>query len=59
MCCNKIKREVSRKENCGCKGSGHGLKRRFISESEKIENLKNYKNELLKEIAGIDEELNR
>lgn len=48
MCCNK-------KNECRCRKSDNGLKRNYVSTEEQKEILDRYKQELLKEIAGVDE----
>ena len=44
---------------CGCGMHGHeqGYRRRFITKAEKTENLKNYAEELRKELKGVEEKL--
>ncbi len=43
--------------SCGCKNGHFGLKRRFKSNEERKENLEKYRDELLKEVKGIEEVL--
>ena len=44
--------------DCGCEGhSGHGIRRRFISKAEKVEHLEKYKDQLQKELAGLEEHI--
>ena len=44
--------------NCGCCGCGCGMfLRRFISSEEKKERLEEYKSQLKKELAGVDERI--
>lgn len=61
MCCNRKHRLRERECSCNGRGKDHGngfgLNRRFITKAEKVETLKKYREELVKEIAGIDEEL--
>ena len=44
---------------CGCGMHGHeqGYRRRFLTKAEKIENLKNYAEELKKELEAIEEKI--
>jgi hypothetical protein len=56
MCCN-----------CGCgshhseeghgRGEGHGHGRRFLTKAEKAEKLKNYAEELKKELTAVEERI--
>lgn len=41
--------------NCGC-GCGHGF-RRFFTAEEKRERLEKYREQLKKELAGLDEQI--
>ncbi len=41
--------------SCGC-GSGHGF-RRFFTAEEKRESLENYREQLKKELAGLEERI--
>ena len=41
---------------CGCGGHG-GFVRRYISHQEKLEELKRYKDDLEKELAGVTERI--
>lgn len=42
---------------CGC-GSGHGtLVRRFISKQEKLEKWEQYRDQLKKELTGVEEHI--
>lgn len=44
--------------NCGCCGCGCGtFSRRFISAKEELERLEHYKDELKKELAGVEERI--
>ncbi len=44
--------------DCGCgEHSGHGIRRRFISKAEKVEHLEKYKDQLQKELAGLEEHI--
>ncbi|MBU4485930.1 MAG: hypothetical protein KKD38_03300 [Candidatus Delongbacteria bacterium] len=52
--CGCEKREMETK--CGC-GGHHGFKRKFISKEEIIEELETYKALLLKEVKGVEEEI--
>ncbi len=56
-CCGSNK-AVNLKE-CGCHGSNAGLRRRFVSPAEKKEQLEKYKDELEKELKGVEEEFNK
>jgi len=51
---------------CGCEGHGHhaehghhhgGFVRRYFSRQERVEELKRYKDELEKELAGVTERI--
>ena len=44
---------------CGCGMHGHeqGYRRRFLTKAEKNEKLKNYAEELRKELKGVEEKL--
>jgi hypothetical protein len=44
---------------CGCGMHGHdqGYRRRFLTKAEKIEKLKNYAEELKKELKAVDEKI--
>jgi hypothetical protein len=59
-CCDP---EVARYDHHGCCGCGpvccgpEGFVRRFISKEEKTEYLERYKEELEKEIAGVNERI--
>lgn len=46
-------------DSCGCgmHGHGHEHRRRFFSKAEKIEKLKNYADELKKELKAVEEEI--
>jgi hypothetical protein len=52
MCCEP---KVSRASGCCC-GPGH-IVRRFVSSKEEAERLEQYKEQIEKEIAGIDERI--
>ncbi len=41
---------------CGCCGCGHGF-RRFFTAEERRESLENYKEQLKKELAGLEERI--
>jgi hypothetical protein len=45
--------------DCGCGMHGHeqGYRRRFLTKAEKIEKLKNYAEELKKELKAVDEKI--
>ena len=55
-CCQPmvIRKVVSGEESC-CEPSG--VKRRFVSKKEELENLENYREQLKKELEGLDEHL--
>jgi hypothetical protein len=44
---------------CGCGMHGHeqGYRRRFLTKAEKIEKLKNYAEELKKELKAVEEKI--
>jgi len=42
---------------CGMHGHEHGYRRRFLTKAEKIEKLKNYAEELKKELKAVDEKI--
>lgn len=42
---------------CGVHGEGHGYRRRFFTKAEKVEKLKNYAEELKKELKAIEEKI--
>ena len=42
---------------CGMHGHGHGYRRRFLTKAEKIEKLKNYTEELKKELKAVEEKM--
>ncbi len=46
-------------DHCGCgmHGHQHGYKRRFLTNAEKIEKLKDYAEELRKELAAVEEKI--
>jgi hypothetical protein len=46
-------------DHCGCgmHGHGHEHRRRFFSKAEKIEKLKNYADELKKELKAVEEKI--
>ena len=50
-----------RQDGCCCCGGMHGYKhgyrRRFITKAEKTEKLKNYAEELRKELKGVEERI--
>ncbi|HAQ61750.1 TPA: hypothetical protein DCR49_07115 [Candidatus Delongbacteria bacterium] len=52
--CGCEEREIE--TNCGC-GGHHGFKRKFISKEEIIAELEAYKALLLKEVKGVEEEI--
>jgi hypothetical protein len=39
------------------RGEGHGYRRRFFTKAEKVEKLKNYAEELKKELKAIEEKI--
>ncbi len=45
--------------NCGCRSTGYGFKRRFISPAEEKEMLEKYKESLNKELAGVEAKLSQ
>lgn len=42
---------------CGVHGEGHGYRRCFFTKAEKVEKLKNYAEELKKELKAIEEKI--
>lgn len=55
-CCGPI--VIKRVENCDdtcCEPSG--LQRRFVTKGEELEKLENYRDQLKKELEGLDEHL--
>jgi len=44
---------------CGCHNGGSGFQRSFISPAEEKEKLEKYKDELKKELAGVEEQLKK
>jgi len=42
---------------CGMHGHEHGYRRRFLTKAEKTEKLKNYAEELRKELKAIEEKI--
>jgi len=42
---------------CGMHGREHGYRRRFLTKAEKIEKLKNYTEELKKELKAVEEKI--
>jgi hypothetical protein len=40
-----------------CRGQAHGHGRRYLTKTERIEKLKNYTQELKKEIAAVEEHI--
>ena len=50
---------MCRECGCGssCCGQGHAHRRRFLTKTEKIERLKNYAEELKKELAAVEEQI--
>jgi len=42
---------------CGMHGDEHGYRRRFLTEAEKTEKLKNYAEELKKELEAVEEKI--
>jgi len=43
--------------SCGCCSGHGGFARRFISKAEKLEKLEEYKDQLKKELAGVEERI--
>ena len=57
-CCHTDHRE--RKHGCGCasgRGHGHGFRRNYVTREERKERLEAYRDELRKELTGVDEAL--
>jgi hypothetical protein len=42
---------------CGMRGHEHGYRRRFLTKAEKTEKLKNYAEELKKELEAVEEKI--
>jgi len=42
---------------CGMHGHGQGYRRRFLTKAEKTEKLKNYAEELKKELKAVEEKI--
>ena len=42
---------------CGMHGHEHGYRRRFLTKAEKTEKLKNYSEELKKELIAVEEKI--
>ncbi len=42
---------------CGMHGHEHGYRRRFLTKAEKTEKLKNYAEELKKELKAVEEKI--
>ena len=42
---------------CGMPGHEHGYRRRFLTKAEKTEKLKNYAEELKKELKAVEEKI--
>ncbi len=63
--CHTIKKECCgngrdlKLNECGCHGTSTGFRRRFISPGEIKEHLGNYREELVKELNGVEEELKK
>lgn len=56
MCCEPNVARISGASGCCCCGPGY-MARRFVSSKEEAEKLKRYREQLEKEIAGIDERI--
>lgn len=56
MCCEPDVARTSRASGCCCCGPGH-VARRFVSSKEEAERLEQYREQLEKEIAGINERI--
>jgi len=56
QCCCGQQRHHERGCDCGYQ-EGHGHRRRFLSKAEKIEKLKNYAEELRKELTAVEEHI--
>jgi hypothetical protein len=56
MCCEPKELKVSTASDCCCCEPGP-VTRRFVSSKEEEERLENYKEQLEKEIAGVDERI--
>lgn len=61
MCCKNYNAKTNNRQRCmcHCNDNSNGLKRRYISEAERTNNLQTYKEELLKEIAGVEEAISK
>ena len=56
MCCEPKVVRISKASDCCCREPGH-MRRRFVSSKEEADMLEDYKDQLEKEIAGIDERI--
>lgn len=56
MCCEPKTVRISKASDCCCCEPGH-IVRRFVSSKEETERLEQYKEQIEKEIAGIDERI--
>ncbi len=56
MCCEPRVVKTSRDSDCCCCEPGHVV-RRFVSSKEEADRLARYRDQLEKEIAGIDERI--
>jgi hypothetical protein len=56
MCCEPKAVRISKASDCCCCEPGH-LSRRFVSSKDEAEMLEQYKEQLEKEIAGVDERI--
>jgi hypothetical protein len=56
MCCEPKPGKISGTSACCCEP--HGAFRRFVSSKEEAERLEKYKEQLEKEITGVEERIN-
>jgi hypothetical protein len=60
MCCESSRHVAARASTCGCGCCGAGtFARRFISPKEEREALEAYRDELKKELAGLEEHMRK
>lgn len=57
MCCEPKEIGISRASDCCCCCEPGHVVRRFVSSKEEAERLEQYKGQLEKEIAGVDERI--
>ncbi len=50
-------KQQTNEPECNCKGPAHGMRRHFITKAEKMERLKEYAEQLKKELQGVEEKI--